>query len=62
MPTKRTTLVRYVSPFGSTAWMPLGVAEHFMAEDDARWLRNQEAGVLTEKQRKVGPPRIEREL
>lgn len=52
-------LVRYVSPFGSPAWMPRDRAEQLLREDDARWLRWQELGVLSARQKEVGPPRID---
>jgi hypothetical protein len=52
-------LVRYVSPFGSPAWMNRDYAERLLAEDDARWLRREAAGALTPAQRAVGIPRIE---
>ena len=63
--TKTPDRVRYVSPFGSPAYMPRDVAERYMADDDARWLRylaaeQQGAGqMLTDQQRQIGPPRIE---
>lgn len=53
-------LVRYISPFGSPAWMTEERAEKYRQRDDDRWLRYQAAGMLSEEQRKVGPPRIER--
>lgn len=56
---KPARLVRYVSPFGSPASMPLEQAERLLDEDDARWLEWQELGLLTPAQRQVGPPRIE---
>ncbi len=59
-------LVRYVSPFGSPAWMPRARAEELLYEDDKRYLFLQEleregAGpMLTDRQRfEIGPPRIE---
>jgi hypothetical protein len=56
---KHEPLVRYVSPFGSPAWMTRAEAEKYLAEDDARWLRAQEIGALSEHERAIGPPRIE---
>jgi hypothetical protein len=53
-------LVRYVSPFGSPAWMTREEAERHLAEDDKRWLRYSELQLLTEDQRAIGAPRIER--
>jgi hypothetical protein len=57
---KRPDLVRYVSPFGSPAYMSREQAERYLAEDDARWLRAQEGRYpLSDEQRAIGPPRIE---
>lgn len=56
----RQLLVRYVSPFGSPAWMIPEAAQAHLAEDDARWLRYQAAEALSAEQRQTGPPRIER--
>jgi hypothetical protein len=62
---KPPRLVRYVSPFGSPAWMTRDQADVHLAEDDARWMRLEEveaegAGpMLTPRQRAIGPPRIE---
>lgn len=53
------TLVRYVSPFGSPAWMSREEAERYLREDDARWLEWQALGLLTASQREVGPPYIQ---
>jgi hypothetical protein len=55
---KRLLLVRYVSPFGSPAWMTAEEAHRLLVEDDDRWLRYQAAGALSEAQIAVGPPRI----
>jgi hypothetical protein len=62
----RERLVRYVSPFGSPAWMSREQAEKLLAEDDRRYLELQQleaegAGkMLTDRQRfEIGPPRIE---
>ena len=52
-------LVRYVSPFGSPAWMPLAEAERHLAEDDRLWLDLSEVGALSAAQRQISPPRIE---
>jgi hypothetical protein len=52
-------LVRYVSPFGSPAWMTRAEAERHLAEDDRHWLIMLEAGNLSERQRETGPARIE---
>jgi hypothetical protein len=59
------TLVRYISPFGSPAWMTRTQAEFHLRQDDARWchyLRIEQATkcpALSEQQRLIGPPRIE---
>lgn len=58
-------LVRYVSPFGSPAWMTRDEAQHYLDEDDAHWLEfleiERETGckILSEHQRAIGPPRME---
>jgi hypothetical protein len=58
-------LVRYVSPFGSPAWMTRERAEHYLAEDDDLYeflcLIERETGsrALADFQRRIGPPRIE---
>jgi hypothetical protein len=58
--TKRSPrLVRYVSPFGSPAWMTRDEAQRYMAEDDRRWLADEAIGNLSDRQRQIGPPHIE---
>lgn len=52
-------LVHYLSPFGSPAWMPREQAERYLAEDDQLWEKWSAAGMLDERQRAFGPPRIE---
>ena len=62
---RQPQLVHYVSPFGSPAYMTRAQAEQHLAEDDARWMRLQEAEaegagpMLTPRQHEIGPPRIE---
>lgn len=57
--------VRYVSPFGSPAYMSRAQATRLLAEDDARWMRlldiERETGesLRSARQREVGGPRIE---
>lgn len=51
--------VRYVSPFGSPAWMTRSEAERYRAEDDARYELHHELGILSEREREIGPPCIE---
>lgn len=57
--TRVERLVRYVSPFGSPAWMRREQAEALLRVDDRRWLRYEALGILTPEQREVGLPRIE---
>lgn len=65
MTRRRAPLVRYVSPFGSPAWMSRETAAEHLRHDDDRWLRAQQietetgSPVLSAEQRRVGPPRIE---
>ena len=60
-----TTLVRYISPFGSPAWMSPEAAQRLLIEDDSLWLYLQEVEaetghrVTSEHQRQIGAPRIE---
>jgi hypothetical protein len=56
---RQAELVRYVSPFGSPAWMTRERAEQYRQEDDDRYLRFDDAGMLSAEQRLVGPPRIQ---
>lgn len=65
MPKRTPKVVRYVSPFGSPAWMPLKMAQTLMEHDDKRWSRHQEIKaqtgeyVLGETRRAIGAPRID---
>ena len=59
MAAKKVRWVRYVSPFGSPASMPEEQAERHLADDDARWLEFSKLGLLDERMRPIGPPRIE---
>jgi len=52
-------LVRYVSPFGTPAWMSREIAEQHLEDDDRRWVLYSQHGLLSEAQREIGPPRIE---
>lgn len=56
---KQEPLVRYVSPFGSPAWMTREAAYEWLEKDDKLWLELQEVNALSEWQRQIGPPRIE---
>lgn len=63
--TKHVPQVRYVSPFGSPAWMTREEAQRYLDEDDARWMRlldiERETGevIRSAAQRAIGAPRIE---
>lgn len=66
MTARKPQLVRYVSPFGSPAWMTREEAARHLAADDARWCRLQDAiretgdrGIISPQQREIGAPRIE---
>ena len=52
-------LVRYVSPFGSPAYMRRALAESFRVADDRLWMLLSGAGALSDRQRAVGSPRLE---
>jgi hypothetical protein len=56
---KPERLVRYVSPFGSPAWMTRERAQEYLEDDDKRWLMYGDLDLLSEEQRRVGAPRIE---
>jgi hypothetical protein len=62
---KAPKLIRYVSPFGSPAWMTREQAQPHLDADDARfvWLQEveRETGckVLSEHERQIGAPRME---
>lgn len=55
----REPLVRYVSPFGSPAWMTRERAQALLADDDARYVEWSQLGLLSAAHRRIGPPRIE---
>jgi hypothetical protein len=52
-------VVHYISPFGSSAWLPHWQAETFLQEDEQRWSRLQELEMVSAAQRTIGPPHIE---
>ena len=56
---KEEKLVRYVSPFGSPAWMPRDRAAELLEDDDRRWVLYSQNGLLSDEQKQIGPPRIE---
>lgn len=57
--TARARLVRYVSPFGTPAWMPRDVAERHLEVDDARYVEWSRLGILPAFALAIGAPRIE---
>lgn len=63
--TKTPKLIRYVSPFGSPAWMTREQAQPHLDADDARWCWLQEIEaetgdkVISDHQRQIGAPRME---
>jgi hypothetical protein len=56
---KIESLIRYVSPFGSPAWMTREQAHKYLEQDDKHWALMEEAGNLSERERRIGPPHIE---
>lgn len=65
MTAKIIPLVRYVSPFGSPAWMSRDRALAHLNIDDRRWVWYQHVEAMTgnpmisDEQRTIGAPRIE---
>jgi len=51
--------VRYNSPFASSLWLPLWQATSYLEQDDRRWSKLEELGMVSARQRKAGPPSIE---
>jgi hypothetical protein len=52
--------VRYSSPFASPTWLPLWQARSYLEQDDRRWSKLEELGMVSARQRKAGPPSIDR--
>jgi hypothetical protein len=50
--------VRYHSPFARTAWLPVWQARSYLAQDDARWMKLEELGMISTRQRSAGRPGI----
>ena len=48
----------YISPFGTPDWMSPAQAKKHLEADERRYVRYRESGLLSERQRKIGPPRI----
>ena len=57
--TDSRSLVRYHSPFASSAWLPLWQARGYLERDDKRWSKLEELGMVSARQRRAGPPSIE---
>ncbi len=55
----RDDLVHYISPFGSSAWMPRSRAQPVLEREQHRWLRLDELEMISQAQRSVGAPHIE---
>ena len=51
--------VRYHSPFASPTWLPLLQAKSYLEQDDRRWSKLEELGMVSTRQRSAGPPHIE---
>jgi hypothetical protein len=51
--------VRYRSPFASPTWLPLWQAKSYLEQDDRRWSKLEELGMVSAPQREAGPPSIE---
>jgi hypothetical protein len=54
----RGALVHYFSPFAIPAWLPGWQARLYLEEDDRRWSKLEELGMVSTRQRAAGPPRI----
>lgn len=50
--------VRYHSPFARTVWLPMWQARSYLEQDDARWIKLEELGMISTRQRGAGPPGI----
>jgi len=53
-------LVRYFSPFGGPPWIPGWQAETRLEQEQRRWSRLEELDMVSNAQRALGPPRLER--
>ena len=62
MSKRKARLVRYVSPFGTPAWMSEEKAQQLLEEEDRKYVKLQQEGLLEQfvTSPEVGPPRIER--
>ena len=50
--------MHYHSPFAASAWLPLWQARSYLEQDDTRWERLEELGMVSARQRNAGPPGI----
>ena len=55
----KPTLVRYLSPFASPSWLPRWQARSYLEQDEQRWSKLEEMGMVSARQYAAGPPRIE---
>jgi hypothetical protein len=53
------SLVHYISPFDTPKWLLVWQAEEFLEEDQLRWSRLEELGMVSDTQFATGPPHIE---
>jgi hypothetical protein len=51
--------VRYHSPFAASVWLPLWQARSYLEQDDKRWSKLVELGMVSARQRHAGPPNIQ---
>ena len=56
---ERRGRVRYHSPFAAPAWLPLWHAKTCLEQDDKRWSKLEELGMVSARQRRAGPPSID---
>ncbi len=55
----RYGLVRYLSPFATPTWLPTWQASAYLEQDARRWSKLEELDMVSTRQRRAGPPRIE---
>ena len=51
-------LVQYFSPFAAPVWLPAWQARLYLEQDDRRWSKLEELGMVSTGQRSAGPPHI----
>jgi len=52
-------LVHYISPFDTPKWLSVRQAEEFLEEDELRWSRLEDLGMVSDTQFDAGPPHID---